>query len=257
VLSALQFAQRERKRPIDDRLIDIHTHVLPGADDGARDDAAALAMLRAAELDGIGTVVATPHAHHVQPETITARVEHLNQLACEEGIDVRVLPGSEVRIGADLVERFEAGKLLTLNGTRYLLLELYLSQEWAFEVVESVIDRLRAADLQPVLAHAERYPFVQREPGVLHTLLDRRVPVQINAAALTGYHGDGAQAAAETLLREGLAQIIASDAHNAEWRPPRLRYAYERAAGLTTNEHARILMANATCIIEGRDITWA
>lgn len=213
-------------------------------------------MLRAAEQDGIGTIVATPHAHHVQPETVICRVERLNQLAGEEGIAVRVLPGSEVRIAADLIERHQAGKLLTLNGARYLLLELYLSHEWAFEVVESVIDRLRAAGLQPVLAHAERYPFVQRDPHVIQSLADRRVPVQINAAALTGYHGEAARAAAETLLRAGLAQLIASDAHNPEWRPPRLRYAYQRAAELTTNDHAQTLMANAACIIEGRDITW-
>lgn len=214
-------------------------------------------MLRAAAEDGIGTLVATPHAHHVQPETIIERVERLNQLAAEAGIDVRVLPGSEVRIAADLIERHEAGRLPTLNNTRYLLLELYLSHEWAFEVVESVIDRLRDAGLLPVLAHAERYPFVQRDPRVIQSLADRRVPIQVNAAALTGYHGEAARAAAETLLREGLAQLIASDAHNPEWRPPRLRYAYERAAELTTTDHAQILMANAARIIDGRDITWA
>src|SRR5690348_13312664 len=114
------------------RVIDLHTHVLPGIDDGARDAAQALAMLRLAASDGITRIVATPHAHHAARLSVDvgAHVSRLNDLARCEQIPVDVLPGSEVRIVSGLAERVLAGDRLTLNGSRYLLVELPLHDEW-------------------------------------------------------------------------------------------------------------------------------
>jgi protein-tyrosine phosphatase len=164
-------------------LIDLHTHILPGVDDGARDDAESLAMLAAAARDGITTLLATPHAHHVDAQTVIGDVERLNALACDAGIEVNVLPGHEARISAELVNRHRDGTLLTLNDTRWLLLECYLFDDWPIHLIERSVDRLLNAGLRPLLAHAERYPFVQRDPTVLHRLIQRGVPIQIKHRA--------------------------------------------------------------------------
>jgi protein-tyrosine phosphatase len=238
----------------DQRLIDIHTHVLPGVDDGARDDQAALEMLRAAADDGIGTLIATPHAHWADGYDVPAAVERLNALASGADIDVEILPGSEVRIAADLVEQLERGALRTLNGTSYLLLELYFSHEWRIEVVESVIERLRDAGLKPILAHPERYPFVVIEPKVVERFIALGVPVQINALSLSGYHSEGSRRTAHALLDAGLVHIVASDAHSARWRPPLLRQALEEIARLHGETYVARLLHNAEAVVHGRPI---
>src|SRR5437588_11796317 len=86
-------------------LVDLHSHVLPRVDDGARDDEEALRMLRIAQEDGIATIAATPHAHHFPAGLIPERVERLNQLAADAGLTIRVVPGSENRLAADLPAR--------------------------------------------------------------------------------------------------------------------------------------------------------
>ncbi len=236
------------------RLIDIHTHVLPKLDDGAKDDQAALEMLGVAESDGIGTVVATPHAHHANPEQIVDGVARLNALAASAGIDVEILAGSEVRIGADLVERFEAGKLVTINGTRHMLLELSLAHEWRIEVVEKVIDKLQNAGLQPILAHPERYPFIIIEPQIIERFVARGVPMQINALSLSGYHSQASQRTARTLLDNGMVHIVASDAHSARWRPPQIRKALKEIGEKWGEAYVEGLVANAEAVITGNSV---
>lgn len=236
------------------RLVDIHTHVLPRVDDGAKDEEAALEMLQAAEADGICAVVATPHAHHANPEHIINDVARLNDLARERGIDIRVLPGSEVRIAADLVERFEAGKLVTLNGTHHMLLELSLAHEWRIDVVEKVIVKLQDAGLRPILAHPERYPFIIIEPKIAAAFVALEVPLQINALSLTGYHSQASQRTAHALIGAGHVHIVASDAHSARWRPPEIRSALEEIAMIRGAEYVEGLIANAEAVIDGQPV---
>jgi protein-tyrosine phosphatase len=236
------------------RTTDLHAHILPGLDDGARDVAEALAMLRAAVADGVGTLVATPHAHHVTPAWVRAGVARLQALAAAEELPIAILPGSEVRIVPELVERLRDDLLLALNGTRWLLLELYLNDEWPLRLVVQAVERYLAAGLKLVLAHPERYPFAQRDPLALLPLVERGVLLQLNAGSLFGKNGNGAQRAAETLLRRHAAHIIASDAHNAQWRPPVIGPALRRAAELTGAEYAAWLAGNPARILADEDI---
>jgi len=235
-------------------LIDLHTHVLPGVDDGARTEDEALAMLAAAAQDGITTVLATPHAHHAAADRVREGVERLNLAATAAGINVSVLPGHEARISVELVNRYRDGQLLTLNGTDWLLLECYLFDDWPIHLVERSVDRLIEAGLRPILAHAERYPFVQRDPSVLCSLIDRGIPIQINAGSLFLRESDSERTTAEHLLRSRSAHIIASDAHNARYRPPALRSAYERAAQLTSHDYTCWMQAVVRRVIAGEPV---
>jgi protein-tyrosine phosphatase len=235
-------------------LADLHTHVLPRLDDGATSLEMALAMLRAAEGDGITTVAATPHSHHASPREIPEAVARLKEQAADAGVTVRIVPGSEARITSRLVEQYERGELVTLNGTTWLLVELYLSDEWPLPLVEKAFDRLIEGGLRPVLAHAERYPMVQRQPRLVESIVARGIPVQLNAGSLFGDNGVLAQKAAESLLSKRLAHIIASDAHSAQWRPPVIRHALLRAADLTDDDYARWMSGIPWAILDGDDV---
>lgn len=235
-------------------LVDIHTHVLPGVDDGARDTEAALTMLREAATDGIGTVVATPHSHWASGPGLPEAVARLQALADEAGIAITILPGNEVRITADLVEQYERGEILTINDTNYLLLELHLSHNWRIEVIEGVIQKLIDAGLKPILAHPERYPFVVLEPMVLEHFAALGVPLQMNAGSLSGYHSQGSQRTAEIMLDAGLVHLVASDAHSARYRPPQIRDALEKIAAARSDDYVDGLLANAEAVIAGRPV---
>ncbi len=239
---------------IDPPLIDLHTHVLPGVDDGARDEDESMAMLAAAAVDGITTILATPHSHHVNAEAVLTGVERLNDAAAEAGIDIAVLPGHEARIAVELAQRHCNGTLLTLNQSNWLLLECYLFDDWPIHLIERSVDRLRSAGLRPLLAHAERYPFVQRDPTALRSLIERGIPIQINAGSLFLRPTDIERVTAERLLASRSAHVIASDAHNARYRPPALRSAYERAAEIAGDGYARWMRGVAQSIISNGDV---
>lgn len=233
----------------------MHCHILPNLDDGARNDDAALQMLRIARDDGIGTIVATPHAHHTTPAAICRQVTRINRLATDAGIDVAVLAGSEVRIAADLVERHQRGDLLTIDQSQYLLLELYLFHDWAIEAVASVIERLVDAGLRPILAHPERYRWVQQDPASIDALIEAGVALQINVPALFGRHGDAALMASEFLIATQRASLIASDGHNPERRPPTLSRGYQQVRELAGTDYAIMLQENVTKVLSGDILT--
>lgn len=235
-------------------LADLHTHVLPRMDDGAGTDAVALAMLRTAQEDGTTVVVATPHAHHAKAAEIPVGVQRLNDLAAEAGLTVRVLAGSEARITSKLVEQYANGDLVTLNDTTWVLVELYLGDEWPMPLVERALDRLQEGGLRPVLAHAERYPMVQRQPRLMEAIVARGIPIQLNAGSLFGENGVMAQKAAESLLAKRLAHFVASDAHAANWRQPVIRAAQLRAAEITGAEYARWMAGVPWAILAGDDV---
>ena len=218
-------------------LVDLHCHVIPGVDDGASHEAEALGMLRVAEEEGIALVAATPHAHHCVAARIPPRVARLNALAVEAGLAVRVVPGQEVRLAADLATRYRAGELAALNEGHYLLLELPLSGPIPPYLLRA-IEELQGLGLKPILAHAERYGDIQRDPAPLRELIARGVPIQVNAASLAGRGETRARPAAERLLRERLVHLIASDAHDDRWQPPRLRAALARAAEIAGGDYA-------------------
>ena len=229
-------------------LVDLHCHILPGVDDGATHEAESLRMLRVAEEEGIGLIAATPHAHHCPAGRIPPKVARLNELAVEQGLVVRVVPGQEVRLVADMVARYRAGELATLNGGHYLLLELPLSGPLP-SYLRRAIDDLQGIGLRPILAHAERYGDIQRDPAPLRELIACGVPIQVNAGSITGPAERAARPAAERLLRERLVHLIASDSHDDRWQPPRLRAALARAAEIAGAEYVDWMVASAAAVL--------
>jgi protein-tyrosine phosphatase len=204
-------------------VIDLHTHILPGIDDGAVDDEMAIRMLGQAQDDGITAMAATPHfvpgsfAPHA--EAVKTAVRRLSEKARANGIDLRISAAHEVRAGAGLVDRLKRGEILAFDPKRrYLLVEMPGTEvpEW----MDRLLFELEVADLIPVLAHPERNGGVMRDPVRLYSLVRRGCLVQVTADSLRGRFGKSVQQTAETILLHDMAHMVVSDAHDDVDRRP-------------------------------------
>jgi protein-tyrosine phosphatase len=195
---------------------------LPGVDDGPATLGDALALARSLVQEGVQVAVATPHYNDEYPHRpareIIERVSDLQRELDRYAIPLRLLAGHEALIQPGLASDVQSGRIATLNGSRYLLLELWNSI-WLPET-ERVIFELRALGIVPVLAHPERYHAIQQDSNRLKALLDQGVLAQLTAGSLVGLQGKTARKCAETLLKRGLVHCIASDAHGPGRRPP-------------------------------------
>jgi protein-tyrosine phosphatase len=213
-------------------MIDTHLHILAGVDDGPETMEESVALARVLVQEGIHAAIATPHYNDLFPQRSAAeikeRVNELQHVLNDQGIPLRLFAGHEALIKNGLVEDILAGRLATLNGSRYLLLELWNST-WLPET-EQVIFELRASGITPILAHPERYRIFQKELERLASLLRQGVLVQITASSLSGMQGRTAQRVAETLLKRGQVHCIASDAHGLHRRPPAITQGLEQVA---------------------------
>ncbi len=196
-------------------MIDLHSHILPGLDDGAATMADSLALARAAASVGVTTVAATPHVRDDYPtsaEQMERGVRALESAIREAGLAVRVVGGGEVSL--DRLERLPKEDVVrfTLAGTgRYLLVE-FPYYGWPF-TLESQLRVLRGQGIIPVLAHPERSPEVQRAPQRLERLRRAGALMQVTIDSVTGAFGRRAQKAAAELLAGGAVDLLATDSH--------------------------------------------
>lgn len=240
-------------------MLDIHAHILPGLDDGPRDWDEAVEMCTFARKDGIETIVASPHTlngvYDNPPKKVLEQVERLKHLLRQNCINLEVLPGSEVHVCPDCVDRILNKEVLTINNSgEYVLLEL------PFEVIspgiENLIFDLLVKGIKPVLAHPERNREVSRKPGSLLSLVEKGALVQITGSSLVGGFGRTVRDCARILLESNMVHVIASDAHSANGRPPVLSEAREQCAELIGEERASQLTVEfPRNIIQGREFT--
>jgi protein-tyrosine phosphatase len=203
-------------------VIDLHTHVLPGIDDGPDTMEESVELARVAAANGTTVLVATPHVTYDHPhntsERILAEVERVNRALRRAKVDVMVLPGAEVALerAADLEDaELEA---LRLGGGPYLLLECPMFGGGMG--VEGQLHSIAGRGHRIVLAHPERCPVFQTDLNRLERLVEAGMLGQVTASALTGQFGRTVERIAKDMVGRDLIQIAASDAHNAGRRPP-------------------------------------
>ncbi len=211
-------------QPSAHEVIDLHHHLLPGIDDGPPTLDDALALARAAVAAGTTTVVATPHVSREHPANTAAHiagwVTALEESLAEASIPLRVLPGAEVAVTHAVDLSDEELTALRLGRGPYLLVECPLTPTRAsFEpTLESLLDRGHRI----LLAHPERCRAFQFDNELLARLVSRGALAQVTAGSLAGHFGRTVREVAHGLVREGLAQVVASDAHSVDRRPPAL-----------------------------------
>ncbi|MCH4543989.1 CpsB/CapC family capsule biosynthesis tyrosine phosphatase [Ochrobactrum sp. A-1] len=205
-------------------MIDLHSHILPGCDDGAEDLETAIAMARIAVNDGVRVMACTPHIlpglYDNDSAGIEVRVTALREALVRADVDLTLVMGADVHIALDLRDKLDMGSIPTINGSRYFLFEP--PHQVMPPNIETLVKRLIDAGYVPILTHPERLGWTNSHYDVIHRINVAGCLIQITAAALVGGFGRRAQSLADRMLEEGRVDIIASDAHNTHSRLPGL-----------------------------------
>jgi protein-tyrosine phosphatase len=221
-------------------MIDLHSHILPGLDDGAPNHAVAFEMARMAVADGISVMACTPHImpglYENTPADIRMRVSIFQEALKHQGIPLRLVVGSDAHIRPDFLACLREGRILCLHSSHYVLFEP--SHIVAPRLIEDFMFELRVAGFRPILTHPERLQWIENGYDIFRRLFEQGVLLQVTAGSLTGAHGKRPRYWAQRMLSEGLVHILASDAHNTTTRPPLLSEAVQIAQQEVGDEEA-------------------
>lgn len=200
-------------------MIDMHTHILYGVDDGPAEVEGTVKMLEEAQQQKITHIISTSHACHPQYDvnatTVTAQLAELQALS--QQFDIQLHRGQEIRIQPDLLELYKAGQLLTLADSRYLLLELPSSN--VPQYTKSIVYGLLEEGVIPIIAHPERNKGIAEKPERLERLVRAGAIAQVTAGSLSGHFGKAVQKVALDLVALNLVHTYGSDMHNTTTRP--------------------------------------
>jgi protein-tyrosine phosphatase len=240
-------------------MIDLHNHLLPGIDDGAKQLEETLEFLRVAHRDGITTVTATPHMKPgVYDNTRAAIFESIAKVKeaarGDEAEKVELLPGAEVYFTADVVQRAKAGELMTVaDRGKYMLLELPYQQ--IPMKVDDTIFQLRLLGITPIMAHPERVAYYLEDFDRVAASVRLGALTQVTGNSITGRFGSKARDFAVRMLERNLIHILASDGHDVRYRPPTLSDSRDAVAKLAGAPTARRLVEdNPAAILAGQEI---
>lgn len=243
-------------------MVDIHTHILPGVDDGSPDPEISLEMAEQAVRSGVSHLVMTPHCNipgmfdnYNDGDVLRRRMDNFRRQMEEAGIELKLYTGMEVFGTPQVPDLLKEGRLLTVNDTKYLLIEFPFAEspDYATEILSDIC----SMGYTPIVAHPERYEYVQRDPGLVDYWIRMGCGMQVNKGSLLRRFGRQPFACAVRLLEEGMVSCVASDAHHSEWRTTWMdevrmmleeQFGYNYADFLTRVNPARIL--------EGKELLW-
>lgn len=197
-------------------MIDIHSHVIPRIDDGAKDEEMAVSMLKIAEKGGTKKLVVTPHfmrgRFDYEYNEVTEEVEKLRRLAKDNNVEIEIYQGQEIYYSDKIVEYYNRGSIGTINGTRYMLIELPMVEFNLDQVVDNLYE-LQLKGITPIIAHPERYrPFIKK-PSLINKLIKEGCLFQLNTGSITGEFGRDVKKTAEAYLMNRVYNFIGSDGH--------------------------------------------
>ncbi|WP_429369544.1 tyrosine-protein phosphatase [Paenibacillus sp. DS2015] len=235
-------------------MIDIHTHILPGVDDGAQCWEDTLDLARAAVLEGITTMIATPHhangAYINRADEVVEHARHINERLVTEGVPLTIATGQEIRVHDDLLDAWSRKELLSLADSHYVLIELPSSR--IPKDMDELLHELNIMRVKPIIAHPERNAEIVKHPERLAELIERGAWAQVTTHSLLGGFGRRIEKAAWSLCRSGLIHIVSSDAHHVERRGFRLRQAYDVIRERMGEPWENYFLNNAQCVIEDK-----
>ena len=240
-------------------MLDIHSHILPGIDDGARDIGHSLEMARKYVMAGYTRVVATPHAVPEDrgvkfAQSIDLHVANLNAIMQEDRVDLTVLPGMEITLAPEVPAMLDRGEVIPLAGGSYVLIEppfQRLPLHW-----EQIIVAVAGQGFKILIAHPERCEQLVRDPLLVERLLETGVYLQMNWTSLLGYHGKATLKAARRLIRARAVHCMATDSHDTVERSALIvRRGAEELARLAGRRNlARLTMENPAKVLNGSDM---
>ena len=236
-------------------MVDIHSHVLPGVDDGAATLEESVAMLNMAADAGTTDIVATSHSNTEfawKPDIIESR---LADVRAAVGDRIRVHPGCELHLTFDNVsDAIRNPTRYTINHKQWLLVEF--SDLIIFQNSSQILSNLRAAGMRPIIAHPERNQILTQRWGLLDQWIQEGALFQITAQSILGTFGSGPRKFAERFIEKGWGHFVATDAHDTSYRVPRLDSVYKSLSEHYGEEYARLATVdNPRATIQGDDLT--
>lgn len=233
--------------------IDIHSHILPGMDDGSRSIHQTMNMLETAAEEGISAMIATPHnmpGKGCPPGSVVRRkVEELRRAVEQEGIPVEILAGTEYYYREEVLDILDSGDAVTLGESDCVLVEFEPLAERNY--IRNALRNILGMGYRPVIAHVERYLKLMEDPSALYDMRKNGILVQMNAMSVTGDNGRQARKDVRGLLKKRLVDFVATDAHSDGRRAPYMRkcadtlykkYGAEYAEGLLFRNAEELLL---------------
>lgn len=239
-------------------MIDIHCHILPDFDDGAADLAESLQMARMAVSSGTTGIVVTPHflgeaASLRQIPGLLDRYEQLKRAIAREGIPLKLYLGSEILCLPETPQLAARHALPTIGNTHYLLTEFYFNEPASY--MDEMLESLAQLGYTPVVAHPERYKAVQQDLRLAERWFARGHILQVNKGSLLGAFGPRVRHTGQGILNEGLAHLIASDAHGSDQRTPHMGLLRQWLDENCDPEYAEVLLErNPARIVAGQEV---
>ncbi|GAA0768019.1 exopolysaccharide biosynthesis protein [Clostridium subterminale] len=202
-------------------MIDFHSHILHGVDDGSKDEDMTINMLKLAESSGTTGIIATPHffrgRFQVPYEEIEKEVAKLKTLAKENGINIEIYCGQEVYYTSRILESFQSGDISTIENSRYMLIEFPLREFSVDEVINDIYE-LQLKGIVPIIAHPERYKTFIEAPELINKFIEEGFLFQLNTGSIAGDFGRSVKKTAELFVKHKIYSVIGSDAHRADVR---------------------------------------
>ncbi|MCP3032926.1 tyrosine protein phosphatase [Halobacillus sp. A1] len=236
-------------------MIDLHSHILPGVDDGAQSLEESMAMAEAALQEGIDTIIAAPNhlngSYVNDKPIILKKVNDLHNELQKRKMGLTVLPGQLTRLNGELLDDLKNGTILTINRTSpYVLIEL--PGDHVPQYTNHLLFNLQMEGYQPIIANPERNEYIQKHPNALYTLVKNGAYSQVTAASLCGRHGRAVRKLAHQLIEANLVHVIASDIHQLQKKKGfHMKEAYRQIEKVHGSSHVYLLKENAHSIIEG------
>lgn len=238
-------------------MIDIHCHILPGVDDGAKHIGESINMAKEAVREGIHTIVATPHhknRHWDNEKTfILDKVAELNQNLTNEGIPLTILPGQETRIYGEIIDDYLAGgKILTLAETSYLFIEFPSGHVPRY--AEKVLYEIQTEGLIPIIVHPERNQEIIENPELLYKFVNGGALSQVTAGSICGYFGKKIRKFSHQLIEANLTHFVASDAHNVTSRSFKMVEAMDEVKKSYGFDMVYLFQENAELLVQEKNV---
>lgn len=245
-------------------MIDLHAHILPGVDDGSYAMEESIAMAELAVEGGTSCMVITPHSNQKRrfenyySRELKDEFQQLEQELKKRKIALKLYRGMEIMASWDIAEKIQSGQLISLNGSRYYLIEFPFEEEP--ERMGDILESVLQCGKIPLIAHPERYDCIGRYPEILFEWMDMGCCTQINKGSLLGRFGFRIQRTAHTLMEYELVTCVASDAHSSEVRTPFMadvralieeQYDFEYAKRLL-HDHPKAILEDRDIIFTGR-----
>lgn len=238
-------------------MIDIHSHILPNIDDGARSVEETFELIKEAEEAGFEAIVSTSHYMEGYYETDVPEreiwINIIHQKLQEKNKNIKLYLGNEIYLTENMISLLEEGKASTINDTSYVLFEMPLNVE-PFNLYNMIYEMMQQK-IVPILAHPERYTFVQQDPELIYDLIEKGVLMQANYASITGYYGKKAQMIVKKLLENNMIHFLGSDVHRVGTIYPKIPEILEQLATIIGEEKLEELTtSNPKLVLQNKRI---